>query len=304
MASKYDVNTKETTASPEYSVLVVGYTGVGKSAFCNFLTRTKLFNEFEGFCPESSNEINKQCYEVLSTKLTIIDCPGFGDTEKTIEKYLTELETYLTQPHQNRISIDIIILVVNLAKRFSQEESELFLKMSKMMGYFQEKSFCVFTHVAYLEKNFKAKQTDNPSKAKFDYIELIKNNSKTSQELKELLNIVQDRYLCIETVDKAGDDEYWKANVIKLFEFFKEIKEKLVERGKKEREYEEIVKETESEGEINESKIQKKYNQLHKKYNQLQEKYNQLQEKYNQQQKENNQLREKCKQQENNDLII
>ena len=90
-------NTKETTASPEYSVLVVGYAGVRKSAFCNFLTRTKLFNESECYYVESSNEINKQHCEVLGMKITIIDCPGFGDTEKTIEEYSTELGTYLTQ---------------------------------------------------------------------------------------------------------------------------------------------------------------------------------------------------------------
>ena len=86
--------------------------------------------------------------------------------------------------------------------------------MSKMMGYFGRKPF----EYLLMEKNFKAKQTDSSCGKNLDYIELIINSSKTSQELKELFNIAQDKYLCIETVDYEGDEEYWKENVSNFFE--------------------------------------------------------------------------------------
>ncbi|XP_057175445.1 interferon-induced very large GTPase 1-like isoform X2 [Triplophysa rosa] len=106
--------------SDDVRIVLLGKTGVGKSAAANTILGR------EAFITDISHEsVTKECQrertEVNSRHITVIDTPGLFNTELSHEEIQTEMTNCISMtlpgPH-------VFIIVLSLAQRFTKEETE------------------------------------------------------------------------------------------------------------------------------------------------------------------------------------
>lgn len=129
-------------------IVILGKTGAGKSSLANTIFRDEQFDVLHGF-NSGTRVCEAKTKSVQRRKITLIDTPGFFDTDKSEEEMKPEIVRCITEcspgPHA-------FLIVFKLEKFTDQEEAVI----HKMTEYFSEDVFkystVVFTNGTALPK--------------------------------------------------------------------------------------------------------------------------------------------------------
>ena len=181
----------------KYSLLVVGPTGAGKSAFCNFLLKERRFSEALGLFAGTE----KADYCRIPGKdgdLLVVDCPGFCDPKRSNQEILKEISKAAIMCCNG---MDAIGIVIDPTSRFAATQKISFEQMEVFGGNFWKHSFIIFNH----EKEIQEVLGFNDAR---EYINKIPFSKECPVELKKLLEKVDNRFICVECSQRWDDEKY------------------------------------------------------------------------------------------------
>ena len=128
-------------------VLTLGYTGVGKSTFCNFLSGSEHFEEspygdtctqeissFEFQDDSTDKFISSEHGKVLNNSaIEIIDSPGLGE-----EDSLKDLQNYKGLIKELKRGVDFVILCINFDLRFDSTQVPLIRFYKQLLQNYEQ----------------------------------------------------------------------------------------------------------------------------------------------------------------------
>ncbi|XP_056225686.1 GTPase IMAP family member 1-like [Seriola aureovittata] len=128
-------------------IVILGKTGVGKSSLANTIFGENVFNTYPGL-NSGTRKCEAQTRSVKGRNLTLIDTPGFFDTDRAEEDMKAEILRCITEcapgPHA--------FLIVLKAERYTEHEKSV---IEKVRDYFSEEALkyatVLFTHGDQLE---------------------------------------------------------------------------------------------------------------------------------------------------------
>ncbi|XP_057182968.1 GTPase IMAP family member 8-like isoform X1 [Triplophysa rosa] len=115
---------------PHRRVVLLGKTGVGKSAAGNILLRKKAFKS-----ELNTNSVTTECSvrraDVEDWNVSVVDTPGFFDTQMDVEKLIAEIDRSILVSSPGPHAF-LIVFPVN--KRFTEQEQEILQMIEMLFG--------------------------------------------------------------------------------------------------------------------------------------------------------------------------
>uniref|UniRef100_A0A8C4DXS0 AIG1-type G domain-containing protein n=1 Tax=Dicentrarchus labrax TaxID=13489 RepID=A0A8C4DXS0_DICLA len=155
------------SVSNTWRIVIIGKTGAGKSSLGNTIFGKKCFNSGHTFNSETT-ECKAETRSVNGRSITLIDTPGFFDTDRSEEELKREIVRCIIEcapgPHA--------FLIVLKVERFTEHEQAV---IKKIHEYFSKEVFrytvVLFTHGDQLEEGKKIEEMVHQHKFLRDLVE-------------------------------------------------------------------------------------------------------------------------------------
>ena len=221
--------------SLEYTIVVTGCSGRGKSTFCNFLFKEKRFKAedptesgyvgWEGMASTPSGaQYDKVSDPATGVELHIIDTPGYlatqnrtgNDREDLAKDGNMVLKEFAKALMYARDGIDAICVTLKPRERISKEE-ELLMQFIERLHLWK---YCIllFTHGCRVGR-------DEASRY-HGFHQMIKKESfsKDCPVLAKMLDLTKKRFVIVESITQAGDD-YYKSKLKEIYGAIEAVRE-------------------------------------------------------------------------------
>ena len=123
----------------EYTIMLVGRIGAGKSSLGNFLLQKEYFNAGDDLAPVTAKSMCECRNLPGGITLRVIDTPGFGDFRSS-EKVKRDLADAF---YEAKDGVDAFIFVISSAERVGKDLVECFKLFEKFMEHEQFYSYVI-----------------------------------------------------------------------------------------------------------------------------------------------------------------
>ncbi|XP_065897538.1 uncharacterized protein [Dysidea avara] len=187
----------------DYSLLITGITGSGKSSLCGFICCDKeAYVSKPGFASETANSA-AAIVTLQDKKIKLIDTPGFCDDFETDEQHMAQVGEGIFSA---RKGVNAVGLAINAGSRYTKNDTTVIKEISEIKNLWTF-TFIIFTHADSLG------DTDDERKAK------LKSNlalDRCPEALKDLMKRIKHRYILVDSTNNT--EEYHRAKVQEIVE--------------------------------------------------------------------------------------
>ena len=242
MFLQYTHNNSIHFSSVEYTIVVTGCTGRGKSTFCNFLSKSNKFRsdipgsemgsgEFGAWGAVAADLSGTQFDDVedwvKGVKLRIIDLPGYLATQNQTGNYREDLATdgemvldeFAKAMMHAKDGVDAILVTLEAGRRFTREE-ELLMEFISLLQFWDH-CILLFTH---------GDKVGNNEEERYGNLhKLIASPDLSSccPVLHKMLKYVNnERFIIVESVNRKSDPHYYRSKMDELCETIEYIRGK------------------------------------------------------------------------------
>ena len=203
----------------KHSLMVVGPTGAGKSAFCNFILGEKKFKEATGFMA-GSGSVDHCVIPYGDGNVLVVDCPGFCDPKRTPDEIMEEITKAAILC---RGGMDAIGIVIDPMSRFTDTQKHACDQMELFGGEFWKHAFVIFNHEKDILEDF------NLLDAR-ERIDEIKNDPNCPEAFISFMEKIGNRFIFVESKKRWNDEVYRQRVMDNLLAVVLQLKENNNER--------------------------------------------------------------------------
>ena len=178
----------------DYTLLVTGVTGSGKSALCNFLSCSNTAFEASSGFASVTDKSAAAIITMQGKRVKLIDTPGFCDENETEEEHMEEFGQAVVLASKG---VNGIGLVINAQERYTSNEKSTIDQLSEYQELWPY-MFIIFTHA----RSLGVSEEDQNKQLQSNFEEL-----RCPESLKDLMQKVKNRYILVESIKPSSDPE-------------------------------------------------------------------------------------------------